>query len=141
MIPVCLFLAHDQNYDAIFRSQYKEGEEKKHPQKRHCLGSLREEHVMEINFASPTLQRSPSPLRCIIAVIFFSFPPPPLNPACLQQHHHVRLFLKTRHFQHLTTEIWNSSTLPLPSTIFDVLSPSSESSRPSVTSAAETHER
>lgn len=54
---------------------------KKHPQKRHCLGSLREEHVMEINFASPTLQRSPSPLRCIIAVIFFSFPPPPSQPS------------------------------------------------------------
>ncbi len=26
VIPVSLFLAHDQNYDAIFRSQYEEGE-------------------------------------------------------------------------------------------------------------------
>lgn len=33
VIPVCLFLAHDQNYDAIFRSQYEEGEKKKHSQK------------------------------------------------------------------------------------------------------------
>ena len=33
VIPVCLFLAHDQNYDAIFRSQYEEGEGKKHSQK------------------------------------------------------------------------------------------------------------
>lgn len=25
VIPVCLFLAHDPNYDAIFRSQREEG--------------------------------------------------------------------------------------------------------------------
>lgn len=30
VIPVCLFLAHDQNYDAIFRSQYEEGGKNTH---------------------------------------------------------------------------------------------------------------
>lgn len=44
VIPVCLFLAHDQNYDAIFRSQYEEGEKNTH--KRHRLGTLREVHVI-----------------------------------------------------------------------------------------------
>lgn len=35
VIPVCLFLAHDQNYDAIFRSQIRRREKNKktHSQK------------------------------------------------------------------------------------------------------------
>lgn len=66
VIPVCLFVAHDQNYDAIFRSQCEE------EKKKLTKGTLREVHVMQINFAFPTLHKSPDspPLHHCSAFFF-----------------------------------------------------------------------
>lgn len=61
VIPICLFMAHDPNYDAIFRSQCAVG--KKNTHERHRLRTLREVHVMPINSGFPTLHKNPSPLH------------------------------------------------------------------------------